>query len=267
MEIAIPSYKRHGVIMNQTLKTLKTGRVPAEWITIFVATDEERELYAGLGYRVVVGVKGLCPQRVFISNHYKPGTRVVSLDDDVLAIQSLIYRPRPGEKKKSIDSDCSVVEVTDLPALFSRAFADAEKHGVKLWGFYPVANKGFMQTTAKVGLNFIMGHCFGFYAGDPIAGAAAPMKDDYYTSLWHFKKYGGTLRYDNICVKSKSHDVGGTNSNLELKLMINNDSCRKIVRDFPGLVEIKKRNCSDPWLSRYSELRLKNIVKARWEAC
>ena len=40
--IAIPSYKRSKVIIDKSLKMLKTGGVPASKIVIFVANEEER---------------------------------------------------------------------------------------------------------------------------------------------------------------------------------------------------------------------------------
>ena len=59
--IAIPSYKRHGVIMEKSLSTLKRYKIPPSRITIFVADKEEKNLYeeavpTGTVKDVVVGV-------------------------------------------------------------------------------------------------------------------------------------------------------------------------------------------------------------------
>jgi hypothetical protein len=108
-----------------------------------------------------------------------------------------------------------------------------------------------------------MGHAFGFYAGDSAFDGILhfPMKDDFYLSLYHTVNGKGTLRFDNICVKAKQHTgSGGTCEDMEKKLQTNNETVKKLCEMFPELASPKSRRTQDPFLSRYSEIRLKTLT-------
>ena len=69
--IAIPSYKRHDIIMEKSLSTFKEYKIPSSKITIFVADEEEKKLYEeaipeGTVEDIVVGVLGMDKIRNFI---------------------------------------------------------------------------------------------------------------------------------------------------------------------------------------------------------
>jgi len=67
---------------------------------------------------------------------------------------------------------------------------------------------------------------------------------------------------DYCCVKSKAHSgSGGTNEDMERKLETNNTTVDRIVQKYPELASVKMRNTKDSWLSRYKELRLKNVTR------
>ena len=90
-EIAIPSYKRSKTI--KTLAFLKSVPYPSDKITIFVANDEEAQLYTQdvpkhLYGKIVVGVKGLTEQRNFITAYYPEDIIYIGMDDDVKKIDS-----------------------------------------------------------------------------------------------------------------------------------------------------------------------------------
>ena len=265
-QIAIPTYGRADAIRKYTLKYLEQTDIPRERVTLFVASEQEKEKYqsSNPGYNIVVGVKGLCPQRLFISQHYPKGTPVVSFDDDVSGICELRLGERLFSQQKPLDHPCSLETVTALDAFIQDGFKLAQDHEVEMWGCYQVANKGFMHPKISVGLKFIMGHFFGFYAGDPVFEEIKdyPCKDDFYWSLWHQVNRKGTLRLDYCCVKSKAHSgSGGTNEDMERKLETNNATVDRIVQKYPELASVKMRNTKDSWLSRYKELRLKNVTR------
>ena len=70
--VTIPSYNRSKEIVSKSLRTLKNGNVSANNIYIFVANEEEQELYSNtvpkdLYYKIVVGKIGIANQRNFIS--------------------------------------------------------------------------------------------------------------------------------------------------------------------------------------------------------
>lgn len=264
-QIAIPTYGRSDAIRKYTLKYLEATDVPRERVTLFVASASEKEKYesSNPGYNVVVGVKGLCPQRLFISEYYPKGTRVVSFDDDVSGVCGLVLKKKLESNQKPLDHPCSLEPVASLHQFIQRGFRLAETFEVGIWGCYPVANKGFLHPKITVGLKFIMGHFFGFYAGDPVFKRIKdyPCKDDFYWSLWHHGRRNGTLRFDDHCVKSKAHSgSGGTNEDMERKLETNNATVDRIVEEFAEVASVKMRRTQDPWLSRYKELRLKSIT-------
>jgi hypothetical protein len=264
-QICIPTYGRPDGVRKHILNYLESTDVDRERITLFVANSEEAGNYKSSNpeYNIVVGVKGLVQQRQFISNYYDKGTPIFSFDDDVSAVEELeLLQPLEGTQKP-LDHPCRLQAVTELDGVIERGFRLAKRRDIGLWGFYSVRNKGFLHPKITTGLKFIMGHAFGFYAGDPAFEGIQgyPMKDDYYLSLYHQKNGNGTLRFDGICVKAKQHSgSGGTCEDLEAKLAVNNDTVNKIVAEFGEVASVKMRRTQDPWLARYKELRLKTLT-------
>ena len=73
--IAIPSYKRSDIIQTHTLAVLNKHNINPSHITIFVANQEESDIYtkaipSSLYNTIVIGVLGLKNQRNFISDYY-----------------------------------------------------------------------------------------------------------------------------------------------------------------------------------------------------
>lgn len=261
-QIAIPTYGRSDAIRKFTLKYLESSDVPRDQVTLFVANADEKEKYEDScpDYQIVVGVKGLCPQRQFISRYYDKGTPVFSFDDDVSAVETLKLAAPLETVQKPLDHPCSLVTIPSLDSFIQEGFSLCEERGIGLWGCYAVRNKGFLHAKVSVGLKFVMGHGFGFYAGDPAFNEIGnyQMKDDFYLSLWHFENQEGSLVFSDHCIKSKAHSgSGGTNADMEKKLEINNETVDKICARFPELASVKMRRTKDEWLSRYKELRLK----------
>ena len=264
-QIAIPSRHRSEAIGKYTLGYLAETDFPMDQITIFVSDKEDltkyKDLYPDVNVAEAEGTRSLGEKRQFISDYYPKGTPVVSFDDDVSGIFRMeLDAPLEGTRK-DLSHPCHLDRVDGLLDFFDYGFSLCEERKLRMWGAYPVANKGFLHPRILTGLKFIMGHFFGFYAGDPIAGHDADPKDDIYTSLWHYKEFGGTLRFDDHCVKSKAHSgTGGNCDDLEAKLELNNATVARIVEEFDGLAAVKYRKSKDPWLSRYHEVRLKNIT-------
>jgi hypothetical protein len=266
-QIAIPTYRRADAIRKYTLKYLESTDVDKERVTLFVSDKADAKKYesSNPGYKIVVaeGAKSLAEKRLFISEHYERGTRVISFDDDVSAVCQLALGKPLTENQKPLDHPCSLQPVDSLHGFIQRGFRLAETFEVDIWGCYQVSNKGFLHPRIGVGLKFIMGHFFGFYAGDEVFKRIKqyPGKDDVYWSVWHFANRNGTLRFDDHCVKSKAHSgSGGTCDDMEKKLLLNNESVERIVQEFPELASIKMRKTKDEWLSRYKEVRLKSVT-------
>lgn len=67
---------------------LKEVRLIKKRIYVFVANKGEEKLYRekmdlDTYYKIVVGKKGLVPQRRYISQYFPEGTKIVSMDVDV----------------------------------------------------------------------------------------------------------------------------------------------------------------------------------------
>jgi len=264
-QIAIPSRRRAKPIGKYTLKYLAETNVPMERVTVFVSDEEDQteyaELYPDCNVVIAEGTKTLGGKRQFISDYYPSGTPVVSFDDDVSGVFKLVLDEPLTSGKKELTHPCHLEKVTDLESFILEGFTMSEERKIRMWGAYQVANKGFLHPRVVTGLKFIMGHFFGFYAGDGIAGHNADPKDDVYTSLYHYKTFGGTLRFDNHCVKSKAHSGSGGNcDDMEAKLELNNSIVARILEEFPDLASLKLRKSKDPWLSRYHEVRMKSIT-------
>jgi hypothetical protein len=264
-QIAIPTYGRPDGVRKLTLNYLEKTDVDLSRVTLFVANDQELEKYQSSNpqYKIVVGEKGLTNQRRFISNYYDKGTAVFSFDDDVSAVEELeLLAPLTGTQKP-LDHPSRLNSVENMSELIERGFRMSGRRDVGLWGFYAVRNKGFLHPKITVGLKFIMGHAFGFYAGDPAFDRITEysMKDDYFLSLYHTVHGKGTLRFDNVCVKAKQHTGGGgTCEDLERKLQTNNETVERICAEFSELATPKTRRTKDEWLSRYAEIRLKTLT-------
>jgi len=205
-QIAIPSYKRHNLLVQQTIPTLENLKANLDKVTIFVASSQEKLIYdttlEALGYNleVVVGVPGIGPQRQFINAYYPEGTRIFSMDDDVSGVFE-----KDGE-------NCRLTEMT-LNEIVSIGYRVCEDHGAKIWGINAVLNGFFMKDTATVGLRYVCGIFHGGYAQDP--ALIAPDRslissgEDFENTLRSYEMYGGVVRLDWLAPKTKYFNNGG----------------------------------------------------------
>lgn len=104
--VAIPSLKRSETISQKTLKVLKKYKFPTKRIYIFVANQEEKEIYTKAlnnnttsrqHYNIVVGKMGLANQRNFIRNYFPEKTHILSMDDDISDIYYLLESSIPKQ--------------------------------------------------------------------------------------------------------------------------------------------------------------------------
>lgn len=120
------------MLNSKTLRVLREYSVPREKINIFVADEEELEEYRRVcdseSYGSIhVGVPGMGAIRNFITDYYPEGTKLLCIDDDINGFMS-------------VDG---VLE--DLNWTVSNAFERLERTNLRLFGFYPVCNRGWMR--------------------------------------------------------------------------------------------------------------------------
>ena len=114
--VCIPSYKRAETCNEKTLKMLQDNNIPVKNIYVYVANKTEFDEYKKvldpkLYKHLVIGKKGLVPQRQFIMNQWKEGQSIVFFDDDV----------------ESIDLSLSMFKNKPLSHFFKHAFNECKK--------------------------------------------------------------------------------------------------------------------------------------------
>ena len=184
MQVAIPSYKRPQTLQRKTLALLRREGFDAKDITVFLASEEERQAYepfliADFSPALVVGRPGIHQQRAFIESYYSPGTRVLCLDDDVTAIRRLAIYTKP------------------LPTLFQECFTIAAREGCYIWGIYPSSHGLCLKDRAIKGLTYIIGACFGMTISTPFE-YPRPFSEDYRRSVLAYQRDGATLRFEGL---------------------------------------------------------------------
>ena len=89
--VCIPSYKRAELCNQKSLTMLKNNNIPKNKIYVYVANKEEYEEYKQvldpkLYGHLVVGIKGLVPQRQFIMEQFPENKHIEFFDDDVASV-------------------------------------------------------------------------------------------------------------------------------------------------------------------------------------
>ena len=147
--ICIPSYKRADVCNNKTLKTLSENNINPKNIYVYVANKEDYNLYDEIlnktyYNKLVVGKKGLVPQRQYIMSQWPTNKQIVFFDDDIEKIDLSLS---PEFKKHTLDY------------FIKYAFAECLKQKSYIWGVYAVFNPFFRKARKEIttDLNYIVG--------------------------------------------------------------------------------------------------------------
>jgi len=207
--IVIPSYQRPESCQSQSVATLLRLGAKPEQIDVWVASESQRDLYtAHLSKEINIKVaeKGLDNARRIYHQHYKQGTRLLNVDDDLLDLVE-----KSGDK-------CVPLSVT-LSAVVEIGFSIADAVGARLWGVNAVNNGFFMGDTISVGLRYICGNFFGSYAGDPVytgdREVAGSSGEDFLNTLRSYTRYGKVVRLDYLATKTKFFASGGIDAELK----------------------------------------------------
>ena len=153
-KFVIPSHDRLETIKEKTLFTLDKYEIPKKDIYIFVAEECYDDYKNNLDnkYNIIKSIEGVSNNRMFISNYFENGEKIVSLDDDISAINLL------NDKSKNLN------EVTPIgfKLLLDHMFNCLIKEKCNLAGIYPVNNSFFMKEGYTHKLTFCIGQfrCF-----------------------------------------------------------------------------------------------------------
>ena len=239
--VAIPTYKRYNEITTKTLPTLKRGKVDKKRIYVFVASKTEEKLYRekmdpDTYHKIVVGKKGLVPQRRYISQYFPENTKIVSMDDDV---QNMIQLKRDDSLKK----------ISNLDSLFKRFFKTLIDKDLYLWGVYPVKNNMFMSRKTTTDLRFIIGVVHGYinrHSKDLYPSMKSVSKEDIEQSILFYLKDGGVVRFNDITFTTKFNAPGGLGVD---RFQMNKNAQEYLVKTYPGIAKAKFRPDGTPEIS------------------
>ena len=207
LNFVIPTYKRYNEVQSKTLTTLKDGGVPPGQIYIFVANEEEKELYEKSTdnryyNKIIVGELGIRNQRRFISRYFKEGEKIVSFDDDVEAV--LIKKQEALHRLENI--------YKWVESCF-KTLNMVEFEGIHLWGVYPTPNVRWLKDNyITTDLRFCIGVIHGYvnrHMDSLYPNELSETKEDIEQSILFYIQDGGIARFNDISFKTKFNAVGG----------------------------------------------------------
>jgi hypothetical protein len=223
--IAIPSYNRQDTIQTHTLAVLNRHNIKPSHITIFVANQEQHDIYKAaipqfLYNNLVIGVLGLKNQRNFISDYYPEGAHIVEMDDDIKQIVQLVTTQKVGKKsgrlttRKTIKPHKTTKPIEDLDGFIIKAFEMCTELNIFLWGVYPLINAYFMTDKITKDLRFIVGPMWGMinrHRQD--LKLTIDEKENSERTLQYWVADGAVLRFNYIGIDTKYYkNKGGMQS-------------------------------------------------------
>jgi hypothetical protein len=250
---AIPSYNRPDGLYKKTLTVLKDYNIPSKDITIFLHSNEDKELYESTipkdmyGKIVVHNLpKGIGKVRNFIMDYYPLKTEYVSLDDDVTGFLEAV-----NGKLKPIKS---------FKDLVTKGFSLCKKNGFSLWGLYPVCNAFFMKgEPVTTDLRFIVGGCMGMINRGKERHVTLNMKEDYELTLMSNKEDGGVIRFNTICVKHNTNSKkGGIGQDQKERVEEYKKAAAYLMKKYPDSVILNKKREGEILLVRKKASASKN---------
>ena len=246
--VCIPSYKRAQICNEKTLTMLKKHNIPKSLIHVYVANQEEYDEYkktldASLYNRLIIGKKGIVPQRKFISDSFPKGKCIVSFDDDV----------------KSVDLKMSGYKTLD--GFFKDAFSECKKQKAFVWGVYPVYNPFFRKGQQKIStcLNYIVAAFYGyvnrpgFKAIETNLTKENGQKEDVEMSIRYFINDGIVLRFNKVGFETKYYGSSGGLGTFDERLKPMLEASKVLKKAFPEYGEISTKKTG------MTEFRLKKI--------
>ena len=262
-QIAIPSYQRPKGLVQHTLSLLERMGAPLSRVTIFTTDSEQEKIYGEELFftypqvKVVsTDVRGIFHTRLFYCRgHYAPGTRILSMDDDLEQISVL---NKAGKLEPYANPLNAIVEM---------GFGTCERVGAKLWGISAVHNGFYMDRTTTVGLRFICAYFMGCYSDDDtIWNDDRPNLtscEDFETSLLSYRAHKGVVRLDGLAAKTKFHAPGGAiaiHGGKDGRRAAQEEQVNGIVSRHPSLASAKRK--ADGFLN----VRLKPVTvgKIKW---
>jgi hypothetical protein len=249
--ICIPSYKRAETCNEKTLSTLKKMNIPSNKIYVYVANKEEQEEYEKvvdkkLYNKLIIGIKGLVPQRQFIMEQWPQGKHIVFFDDDVASIDLSMSKIFKGKT---------------LDFFFKYAFKECKKMKSFIWGVYPVFNPFFRKQRDEMStcLNYIVGAFYGiinrpnFKSIELTLTKENGQKEDVERTIKYFIEDGIVLRFNKVGFETKYYGKSGGLGTFEARLKPMLEASKLLKKTYPEYGEISTKK------NGMTEFRLKKI--------
>jgi len=243
--VCVPSYKRAETCNEKTLKMLKNNKISASKIYVYVANDEEYKEYLKvldkkLYNKLVVGIKGLVPQRQFIMEQWKEGQHIVFFDDDVQSIDLSISKLFKGKT---------------LDYFFKYAFKECVANKSSICGVYPVYNPFFREARDETStcLNYIVGAFYGIINRPKLKSIQLSItkengqKEDVERTIKYFIEDGIVLRFNRVGFVTKYYGKSGGLGTFEDRLKPMLEASNKIKAAYPdyGNISTKKTGMTE----------------------
>lgn len=261
--ICIPSYKRAELCNEKTLSTLHKHNIDFKKIYVYVANKKEKDLYQSvlnpkLYNTLVIGKKGLVPQRQFIMNQWASGKHIVFLDDDI----------------ENIDiSLSSRFKTNRLEYFIKEAFKECKKTKSFIWGVYPVFNPFFRNTKSEMSteLKYIVGAFYGIINRPNLKEIQLTItkyngqKEDVERTLKYFKHDGIVLRFNKIGFVTKYYGKEGGLGRFEERLKPMQDACKTLESKYShyGHTRVRGNGMSEFVLKKISAHNVPHTKKNR----
>jgi hypothetical protein len=255
--VAIPSYKRAATLKKKTISLLQRQNIDKDRIYIFVADEEEKELYTAElpeYYReIVVGVVGMGAIRNFITDYFPEGQRIFHIDDDIDRFNLLT---REKVKKEEIKAESRPFQPDELHQAICHGFKECDETGFGLWGIYPAPNDYFMRTNVTYDLRYIPGGYWGCVNSKSIR-ITMDDKEDFERSIKFYLKDGGVVRVQYVCAFTRCYKQPGGMQITRTKQRVL-ESAELLATRYPehAKLNLKKK-------SGYAEVRLRDSSDKR----
>ena len=261
--IAIPSYKRADVCRDKTLEMLHKNHIPSNKIFVYVANKEEYEEYKKVldkskYNKLIVGIKGLVPQRQFIMSQWPEGKHIVFFDDDVSKIDLTLS---PMYRGKSLET------------FFKGAFEECKKQHSYIWGVYPVFNPFFRKGREEIStcLNYIVGAFYGVINRPKLKAIQLTLtkengqKEDVERTIKYFIYDGIVVRFNRISFVTKYYGKSGGLGTFKDRLKPMLEASQKLLKAYPeyGSISTKKSGMTEFRLFKKKTMKNQKTMKKR----
>ena len=261
IKIAIPSYNRVDGITKKTLAFLSRYNYPKELIYIFVNTEEQKQEYETKIPKELYGhiistnePKGIMNVRNYIIDYFDEGTKLISMDDDVVSINTI--------------DEGQLIPINNFNEVIEKGFQLCEDHKYTLWGLYPTANAFYMKSKDEytTDLRFIVGGFMGII--NKKRHVHLDWKEDYELSIDSYIRDGGVIRFNHIAVKHNLYTKkGGIGLDQKERMGEYIKASEWLINKYPHLVKWNPRREGEVLLVKNANrfVRQFNIDKSIFE--